>query len=229
MQVLQVYLAELIRYIVEMTPKLLGAIVILVIGWAAGRAFGKAVSYVLDKIGVDDAIRSTSVGKAIEERTHVSIVTIFDIIARWFVYLLAIAAASDTLGITALTKIVAWIQGYLPNLAAGIAIIMVGLIAGDFLGDLIIDVSEKQGVEWAEIIGNLFKFMIYFVVLLIGLRQMMIDVTLLEEIVRYLVLGAAIGSAVGIGVAVGWGLKDVVKKYAEEKYEEYKKREEKGE
>ncbi len=223
MQVLQVYLTELIRYVVEMTPKLLGAIVILVIGWAAGRAFGKAVSYVLDKIGVDDAIRSTSVGKAIEERAHVSIATIFDIIARWFVYLLAIAAASDMLGITALTEIVAWIQGYLPDLAAGIAIIIVGLVAGDFLGDLIIDVSKKQGVEWAEVIGNLFKFMIYFVVLLIGLRQMRIDVTLLEEIVRYLVLGAAIGSAVGIGVAVGWGLKDIVKKYAEEKYAEYQK------
>ncbi len=228
MQVLQVYLAELFRYLVDLTPKLLGATVILIIGWAAGRAFGKAVSYVLDKIGVDDFIRATSVGKALEEKTHVSIVTIFDVIARWFVYLLAIAAASDMLGITALTEIVAWIQSYLPDLAAGIAIIIVGLVAGDFLGDLIIDVSKKQGVEWAEIIGNLFKFMIYFVVLLIGLRQMRIDVTLLEEIVRYLVLGTAIGSAVGIGVAVGWGLKDVVKRYAEEKYDEYMKKEKEG-
>ncbi len=225
MQMLQVYLAQLIRYLVEITPKLVGAIVILIIGWAAGRAFGKAVSYILDKMGVDDVIRSTSVGKAIEEKTHISIVSIFDIIARWFVYLLAITAASDTLGITALTEIMSWIQGYLPDLAAGIAIIIVGLVAGDFLGDLIIDIGKKQGVEWAEIIGNLFKFLVYFVVLLIGLRQMRIDVTLLEEIVRYLILGAAVGSAVGIGIAFGWGLKDVVKKYAEEKYEEFQKKE----
>jgi len=223
MQVLQVYLTQLIRFIVEFTPKLLGAIVILVIGWAAGRAFGKAVSYVLDKIGVDDAIRATSIGKALEERTHVSIATIFDVIARWFVYLLAIATASDVLGIEALTKIVSWIQGYLPNLAAGIAIILIGLVAGDFLGDLIIDVSKKQGVEWADLIGNLFKVFIYFVVLLIGLRQMQIDVTLLEMIVQYFVIGVAVGSAIGLGVALGWGLKDVVKKYAEEKDEEYRK------
>jgi len=59
--------------------------------------------------------------------------------------------------------------------------------------------------------------MVYFIVFLIGLRQMMIDVTLLEDIVRYMVIGVAIGSAIGIGAALGLGLKDVVREYAEKK------------
>ncbi len=223
MQILQIYLAELIKFLAQAMPRLISAIVTLVIGWAAGRAFGKAISYVLDKIGVDDAIRATSIGKTLEEKTHMTIANIFDIIARWFVYLIAITTASDVLGIEALTRIVSWIQGYLPNLAAGIAIILIGLVAGDFFGDLIIEVSKKQGVEWADLIGNLFKISVYFVVLLVGLRQMQIDVTLLETIVQYFAIGVAIGSAAGLGVAFGWGLKDVVKKYAEEKYEEMRK------
>ncbi len=217
------YLSEILRIIIAWIPKLAAAIVVLVIGWAAGRAFGKAVSYVLDKIGVDDILRSTSVGKSIEERTHVKLTTIFDVIARWFVYLIAISTASDILGIAALTQIIQDILSYLPYLAAGIAIIIVGLVAGDFLGDIIIDVGKKQGIEWADVIGNLFKVFIYFVVLLIGLRQMMIDVTLLEVIIQYFAIGVAVGGAVGLGIALGWGLKDVVKKYAEEKYAEQKK------
>lgn len=223
MQFLQVYFTQLVRFLVDITPKLIGAIVILIIGWAAGRAFGKAVSYFLDKVGVDDIIRKTSIGKALEETTKTSVVTIFDIIARWFVYLIALAAASDTLGLTALTQIINWIENYLPYLAAGITIIVVGLVAGDFLGDLIINMGEKQGIEWADIIGDIFKFTVYFVIFVIGLRVMKIDVTLLEDIVRYVVIGAAVGTAVGAGVAVGWGLKDVIRRYAEEKYEEYKK------
>ncbi len=217
------YLSEILRIIIAWIPKLAAAIVVLVIGWAAGRAFGKAVAYVLDKIGVDDILRSTSVGKSIEERTHVKLTTIFDVIARWFVYLIAISTASDILGIAALTQIIQDILSYLPYLAAGIAIIIVGLVAGDFLGDIIIDVGKKQGIEWADVIGNLFKVFIYFVVLLIGLRQMMIDVTLLEVIIQYFAIGVAVGGAVGLGIALGWGLKDVVKKYAEEKYAEQKK------
>lgn len=217
------YLGEILRIIIAWIPKLAAAIVVLIIGWAAGRAFGKAVAYVLDKIGVDDILRSTSVGKSIEERTHVKLTTIFDVIARWFVYLIAISTASDILGIAALTQIIQDILSYLPYLAAGIAIIIVGLIAGDFLGDIIIDVGKKQGIEWADVIGNLFKVFIYFVVLLIGLRQMMIDVTLLELIIQYFAIGVAVGGAVGLGIALGWGLKDVVKKYAEEKYAEQKR------
>ncbi len=217
------YLSEVLRIIIAWIPKLAAAIVVLVIGWAAGRAFGKAVAYVLDKIGVDDILRSTSVGKSIEERTHVKLTTIFDVIARWFVYLIAISTASDILGVAALTQIIRNILAYLPYLAAGIAIIIVGLVAGDFLGDIIIDVGKKQGIEWADVIGNLFKVFIYLVALLIGLRQMMIDVTLLEVIIQYFAIGVAVGGAVGLGIALGWGLKDVVKKYAEEKYAEQKK------
>ncbi|MCD6245240.1 MAG: hypothetical protein J7J65_08470 [Candidatus Korarchaeota archaeon] len=217
------YLSEVLRIIIAWIPKLAAAIVVLVIGWAAGRAFGKAVAYVLDKIGVDDILRSTSVGKSIEERTHVKLTTIFDVIARWFVYLIAISTASDILGVAALTQIIRNILAYLPYLAAGIAIIIVGLVAGDFLGDIIIDVGKKQGIEWADVIGNLFKVFIYLVALLIGLRQMMIDVTLLEVIIQYFAIGVAVGGAVGLGIALGWGLKDIVKKYAEEKYAEQKK------
>jgi len=217
------YLSEVLRIIIAWIPKLAAAIVVLVIGWAAGRAFGKAVSYILDKIGVDDILRSTSVGKSIEERTQVKLTTIFDVIARWFVYLIAISTASDILGVAALTQIIRNILAYLPYLAAGIAIIIVGLVAGDFLGDIIIDVGKKQGIEWADVIGNLFKVFIYLVALLIGLRQMMIDVTLLEVIIQYFAIGVAVGGAVGLGIALGWGLKDIVKKYAEEKYAEQKK------
>jgi len=214
---IQQIIERLTEFISVWIPKLASAIVILLIGWAAGRAFGKAVSYILDKIGVDDAIRGTTVGKAIEEKTKVSMVRIFDIIARWFVYLLAIMAASDILGIQVLSSFLQRVVAYLPNLAAGMIIIIGGFIAGDFLGDLIIKISEEKKLEWASMFGNLFKIMVYFIVFLIGLRQMMINVTLLEDIVRYTVIGVAVGSAIGIGAALGLGLKDVVREYAEKK------------
>ena len=214
---IQVIIQKIIELASVWIPKIASAIVVLLIGWAAGRAFGKAVSYVLDKIGVDDALRKTAVGKALEERTKVSIVRMFDIIARWFIYLLAIMAASDILGIEVLSTFLQKVVAYLPNLAAGMVIIIGGFIVGDFLGDLIIRISEEKKLEWAGIFGNIFKVMVYFIVFLIGLRQMMIDVTLLEDIVRYMVIGVAVGSAIGIGVALGLGLKDTVKEYAEKK------------
>jgi len=54
-------------------------------------------------------------------------------------------------------------------------------------------------------------------VFLVGLRQMRIDITFLETLAKYFALGVAIGTAVGLGIAFGWGLKDVVKEYAEKR------------
>ena len=214
---LPAYLAGIIEQIVGWIPSIIKAAAILIIGWAAGRVFGKAVSFALDKIGVDDALRQTSVGKAIEARAKISLVSVFDVIARWFVYLLALTAASEVLGVERLSAFLQQVVAYLPDLAAGIVIILVGFVVGDFLGDLVIETAEKGGIEWGGLFGNLFKVMVYFVVFLVGLRQMRIDVTLLEALVKYLAVGAAVGSAVGLGVALGWGLKDVVKEYAEKK------------
>ena len=51
----------------DLLPKIAGAIIVLIIGWIAGRIIGKGVSHVLDKIGVDDALLKTAFGKAIEK------------------------------------------------------------------------------------------------------------------------------------------------------------------
>ncbi|HIE23162.1 MAG TPA: hypothetical protein EYP68_02920 [Candidatus Korarchaeota archaeon] len=203
--------------LISWIPKIVSAIVVLLIGWIAGRAFGKAVSYVLDKIGVDDALRKTSAGKAIEERTKVSMVSIFDLIARWFVYLIALTTAVEILGVERLSAFLQQVVSYLPNLAAGVVIILFGFIVGDFLGDLVIETAKKGGLEWAGVFGDIFKMLVYFVVFLVGLRQMRIDITFLETLAKYFALGVAIGTAVGLGIAFGWGLKDVVKEYAEKR------------
>jgi len=210
-------LNSLWEMLVSWIPKIVSAAIVLLIGWAAGRAFGKAISYVLDRIGVDDALRKTSAGKAIEERAKVSMVTLFDIIARWFIYLLALTAATDILGIERLSSFLQQVVAYLPDLAAGIVIILFGFIVGDFLGDLVVETAKKGGLEWAGVFGDLLKMLVYFLVFLVGLRQMRIDVAFLESLAKYFAVGVAVGTAVGLGIALGWGLKDVVKEYAEKR------------
>lgn len=62
-----------------------------------------------------------------------------------------------------------------PNLAAGVLIVIFGILAFDFLGDLIIRVGKEQGIEWIDIFGEVFKVFIYFVVLMMGLRVMKME------------------------------------------------------
>ena len=205
--------AQLWNQVVSYVPNVSAAIIILFIGWVAGRIFGKIVSRILDRIGVDDALRRTAVGRAVE-RSGISLVTLFDVITRWFVYLIAIYGAVLVLNIPQLAALFGTLVGYLPNLAAGIAILVAGIILADFLSDYIKSLSTEMRIEYGDVIALVVRVFLYFVVITMALAQMRIEVELLYIFATALAWGLAIGISVAIGIALGWGLKDIVAEWA---------------
>ena len=137
---------ELAREVILFLPNLIAAIIILIIGWILGRVLGRIVSEVLDRLGVDDALRKTSAGQHIE-RSGTNISRLFDLIVRWFIYLIAILTAVSVLQIPALTAAVAAIVAYIPNIVAFIIILVAGFILIDWLMDFLQSMGETQQIQ----------------------------------------------------------------------------------
>ena len=208
-------ITNLISQFVAFLPRLIGAIIILIIGWAVGRGLGAAISRILDKAGVDDALRKTSVGKAIE-RAGVSIPRFFDILIRVFIYLVAVFAAVNVLQIEVLTYYMKMVVEYLPSLIAGIVILIFGLMIADFIGDAITAVGREAKIEYSSLASIAVRGALYLVVIIIGLSTMKIDVSILNVVVTAISWGVAGAIALGGGLALGFGLRDYVAKKAEE-------------
>ena len=180
----------------------------------AGRLIGKGLSRVLDKAGVDDAIRRTAIGKALE-RTKITIVGFFDLIVRWFIYLIAILAAVDILKISVLSAFMSRVVEYLPSFIGGIFILLVGFIVVDFVADALRGVAKEGQLEYAGLFAGFLRVLLYFVVLVIGLSTMKIDASILNVFANAMAWGIAAGIAVGLGIALGWGFKDAIAKRAD--------------
>ena len=208
-------ISNLISQFVAMAPRIIGAIIILIIGWAVGRGLGAVISRLLDKAGVDDALRKTSVGKAIE-KAGITLPRFFDILVRIFIYLVAVFAAANVLQIDVLTYYMKMIVEYLPSLIAGIVILIFGLMIADFIGDAITAVGREAKIEYASLASMAVRGVLYLVVIIIGLSTMKIDVSILNMVVTALSWGVAGAIAIGGGLAIGLGLKDYVTKKAEE-------------
>ncbi len=203
------------QMLVSWVPRLIAVIIILLVGWIIGRLLGKGISRVLDKVGLDDALRKTILGKAIE-KSGMSIVGFFDLIVRLFVYLVAIFAAVDYLGIEVLSAYMKAVVEYLPSLLAGIFVIIVGFIVSDFIGDTLAAVGKEAEVAYASLFATGLKFFLYFIIIVIGLQMMKIDVSIIYLFAKAAAWGAAVGIGAGLGIAVGWGFKDYVARKAEE-------------
>lgn len=211
---IQEYLKGLWLKLVDLTPAILGSVVVLVIGLILGRVVGSGVSRVLDKAGVDDAVRKTAIGKALE-RSGMRVVRFFELIIRWFVYLIAILAAANILNIAVLSSFLTSVVQYLPRFIAGVFIIILGVILGDFVGDAIKAVGREARAEFSMVLGDALKVFLYFIVIIIGLSVMQINVQILYIFSTALAWGTALGVGAAIAIAFGLGFKDYVARNAE--------------
>lgn len=193
--------------VIAFLPVLISAIIILLIGWIVGRFLGKIVSKVLDKIGVDDALRKTSVGKAIENY-GMEIVHLFDLIVRWFVYLIAILAASNVLGLTMLTDLINSVVLYLPHVVMFLIILVGGFILVDYFADLAEAWGKPRGIEYFGAIVLIMRVFFYFVIVMLALSQLLIDLTIIYTFLVPIAWGVGIGAGVGIAAFLAYGLKD---------------------
>jgi hypothetical protein len=212
-------LTEIIGGIQQMTnetiaflPSLIAAIVILIIGWIVGRLVGKGVAALLDRLGVDDAIAKTSIGKAIERQYGGAgsrgIVQFFDIIVRWFIYLIAILAAANVLNLPFLTGLVAQIVAYLPNIAIFVILLIVGFIVIDWFADFLRHLGAAQRISMMSPLITALQAFLYIVLVILALEQLGIDLTIIYILITPLAWGLGIGLGAAIAIIVGFGLRD---------------------
>jgi small-conductance mechanosensitive channel len=200
-------LMQMVYSVIAIVPNLIAAIIILIIGWLVGRLLGKVISGILDRIGVDDALIKTSVGKAIEQ-SGTSVVSFFDLIVRWFIYLIAIVAAANVLQLEFLTTLFQNIVLYLPHIAMFLIILIAGFIMVDYFADLLEGWGKTQDIEFLGVIIMILRIFFYFIILILALSQLLIDLTIIYTFITPIAWGVGIGLGAGIAIFIGFGLKD---------------------
>jgi len=201
---------------------IVGAIILLIIGLILGRVVGKIVRLVLDKIGVDTMVSKAGVGDTIE-KTGWSISKIFDVVIRWFIYIIFIMAAVNVLNVQYLSDFMTALALYFPRLIIAAIILIVGMILITFAMKWIEETLGTHKILLADIIAPVLKAIMVIVVLVLAMEQLLINMQIIYTFLVPLAWGIGIGIGVAIGISVGWGGREAVGEYMREKLEEEKK------
>ena len=190
-------------------PRLIGALLILFIGWIIGRILGEVVTQFVDRAKLDRMVLDTPLGNILGG-TERAVSHAFGTLTRWFVYALAILAAADVLAIAILSQWINTAVSYLPAFIAGLLVIVLGFVVADFIGDAIRRTQAATQTRYTKWFATGVQMFLYFVVIVIGLDTMGIDVGILFVFARALAWGLAIAIALGVGIAFGLGGKEYV-------------------
>ena len=210
---LEELLKMLIENILALLPQIAKTLLILVIGWIAGKCIYIAVKKFIEKIGVDSTFKDSILGRALA-RFGMTISSFVASSIKWFIYALALMSAIDIWGIPVLSHFTQIAVEYLPNFFGGILIFVVGMIISEILAQIIDESLSIIKVPYIKLASLFSRILLYSIVVVTALLVMKIDVTILYALLNALFWGIALGIGAAIGIAFGLGLKDEVARSA---------------
>ena len=200
-------------------PKIVGAIIVLLIGYIIGKLLGGLVQKLFEKSKIDEKLIKNTLIEKLLNTINMTFARLIGVLVSIFFYVVFILAAIDILDIEMLSNFVNQVLVYLPNLIAGILILVIGLIAVEWITKFIKNTTKEYKVMSADMVTMFLKSVLVLVVIVITLDQWMIDTSIIYAFIQPL----AWGVAAAIGVSFGWGFKDVVADWSKQKAEEWDK------
>ena len=180
-------------------PKLVGFLIVLAIGYIVAKVVKKLVVTLLEKVGLDKAMHSGSVGQYVNKAApDFSPSRVIGVIAFWFIFLGALSIAVSQLGIPALNTFVASIAAYLPNVVAALLIFVVAGVIAAAVGGL---VARTMGdTPTGKVVGSVVPVLVMAIATFMILNQLKIA----PEIVT--ITYAALIGGVFLTMALAFGL-----------------------
>jgi hypothetical protein len=207
----------------SVVPALVGAAVILLTGYFLARQVQRWADDTLKRLNFN---RMASVGGLDEvvgrTGSRLDPVRALAKLIFWLVMLVVILLASTALGLESINEMFGAMLAFIPTLIAGIVIVILGIIVGEFVRGLI--VASAGSVSGVPTVAKLAKGAVILISLFMALQQ----VGVAEEIVTAaftLILGAA---ALAVGLAFGLGNRELAGEITRRWYEEGQRRDRRG-
>jgi len=202
-------LTELLTSGAESSVGILGAVILLIIGYFVGLGIQKAIRFFIkriltnkflkDKLDVDP--------EKMKDEGWFHISNLIPPTIKWFVWIFFFVTAIDLLGFTEASEALSILWVYIPNIIAFVVIIAIGTIAITYImkwAETRTDIFGKK--EEVTLQKTLVKAILYTIIFSIGITQLGVGGDIIP-IIMWVVLGGLMATIV---VCVGVGLKDFV-------------------
>src|SRR5215210_5156335 len=190
-------------------PQLIGALIILIIGYIIAKALQAIVGRVLEGIGFDRWMERGGIKQFFDRAdTEPTPHSILGRLVFWFVFIIAITMAADALGIPQVSAVLGQLIAYIPSIIAAILILILAALLANFLAGIV------RGATGSDLLGSIAQYAIIVYAVFAALTQLGVAVELTAP-TFLIVLGAV---ALAAAIAFGLGSREVAQDIIEKAY-----------
>jgi flagellar biosynthesis protein FliQ len=187
---------------IAFVPKFIGALLLLFLGWFLGRMIARFFQKLLERIGADKlGDRLNQIDFIARSPVKLKPSTMVGKFLYYVIFIFFFMAATDTLGITAVSEMIGKIFEYLPRILSALVVFVIGILFADMLKKLVHTACASLNIPAAGLIANFVFYFVFINVAMITLSQAGIDTNFIQDNLSIILAGIVGAFAVGYGYA----------------------------
>ncbi len=200
-------LGSILRDIASALPNVVGALIILLVGWILNKTIRFVLKKVLRLAKIDQVSEKINDAKLFgDSKVKIDISKILLGFVKWLLTLVFIIAAADIMKLTVISTEIANLLRYLPILLSALVIFMVGLFAAQMIKKALISLFNSMGFGGSKLVSSIVFYLLVIFVTITSLNQAGIDTTIITSNFT-LVIGAFL---LAFAIAFGLGSREMV-------------------
>jgi hypothetical protein len=210
-QALSFSLTDILTRLIAFVPNLVGALLVVVIGWIVASLLEWAIENVLRAIGAQTLFQRVRVEEVLQ-RAEIKKDTsgLIGSFVKWIILLVSFTAAADILQLAQISEFLNQILSYVPNVVAAAAILLLGTIFAHFLARVVRSSIVAAQLSFGDAAAAITKYSILVFTIIAALVQLGIAEALLQTLFTGLVAMLAIAGGLAFGLGGQSAAKDVI-------------------
>jgi hypothetical protein len=198
-------LAGALNTFLSAIPRIIGFVVVLIIGWIISSLLARGVEALLHAVKFNDLARRSGFASFVQKMgVKDDSSGVIGSIVKWFVRLITLVVAFDTLGLPAVSNVLQQLLLWLPNLVVALVVLVIGGLAANGLSQLVRGATAQAGFSNPDMLATVTKVAVWGFAIVVAVNQLGIATTLINT----LLIGIVGAFSIAFGLAFGLGGRD---------------------
>src|SRR3954471_14155004 len=198
-------LAGALNTFLSAIPRIIGFAVVLIVGWIISSLFARGVEALLRAVRFNELARRSGFADFVQKMgVRDDSAGVIANIVKWFVRLITLVVAFDTLGLPAVSNVLQQLLLWLPNLVVALVVLVIGGLAAKALSQLVRGASAEAGFTNPDMLATVTRVAVWGFTIVVAVNQLGIATTLINT----LLVGIVGALALAFGLAFGLGGRD---------------------
>jgi hypothetical protein len=204
---------QMLTKILDYLPILLGALIILIVGWIVAKIIRRAVEWLLKTVRFDVMADKTGITEVLRKGDlRITASQVVSGLVYWLIIIMVLVMTVEALGLPRASDVLASLFAYVPKVIAALLVLVVAMFLASFVSGIVRTAAGNANLPRPELIAGISQWAIIIFAVTIAMEELGIA-PLLVGTAFNIILG---GIVLALALAFGLGGKDAAARYLEE-------------